>query len=177
MEDIEPVKNKLGEARRHLADMRSQEQRAFGSRFDDCLNAFLSAGRTVDYRLRREYKATYPAWRTKWSAQHQLEDRLLEFIHKDRDVEIHESGSRRIVRVEPIRIGIGGSYSDASGTLEVWGSPTLLLGDSAGATINKARYVFNVDGTERSVTEVCAEYLTTLEGMVADFEADLATRP
>ena len=120
---IETVKAKIQEAKGFLDDMRRQEHRAFGNRFDQVFSAFLNAGRTVDNRLRHGYPESYPAWRKAWNAHHQSEDRLLEFIHKDRDVEVHESGSRRIVKVEPVQIGIGSSYSDPSGTLEVWGSP------------------------------------------------------
>jgi hypothetical protein len=52
------------------------------------------------------------------------------------------------------------------------GSPSPLMGDDLGATISKPQYVFDVDGTERPVTEVCAEYLTVLEQMVAKYKAD-----
>jgi len=170
------ARGKLQEAREFLDEMRRQEQKAFGdkSRFDYYLSAFLSAGRTVDYRLRHEYKESYPAWREKWNAQHPSEDRLLKFMHEKRRVEIHEGGSGRISRSEQIKIGVGGSYSDESGTLEVMGSPTPLMGHDVGATITKARYFFDVDGTEGSVTEVCADYMTALERMVADFEAEMS---
>jgi hypothetical protein len=50
-----------------------------------------------------------------------------------------------------------------------------LTGVEVAATISKSRYSFDVGGTERPVTEVCAEYLTALEQMVAQFESD--TRP
>ena len=54
------------------------------------------------------------------------------------------------------------------------GSPSPLLGVDLRATISKPRYFFDVDGAERPVTEVCAEYLTVLERMVARYEADTA---
>jgi hypothetical protein len=171
---IETVEAKLHEARSNLDEMRDQEQRAFGdkSRFDHLLSAFLNAGRSVDNRLRHECKATYPAWRKIWNAQHPSEDSILESMHARRATDFHESGSGRIVKTKEIKVGVGGSYSDKSGTLEVMGSPSPLMGDDHGATISKPQYVFDVDGTERPVTEVCAEYLTVLEQMVAKYKAD-----
>ena len=70
---------------------------------------------------------------------------------------------------EKIKVGTGSSYSDESGKLEVWGPPGL------DATISKRDYVFDVCGTERPVTEACAEYLAALEQMVAQFEADTSS--
>jgi hypothetical protein len=171
---IESVEAKLHEARSFLDEMRDQEQQAFGdsSRFDHLLSAFLNAGRSVDYRLRHEFEATYPAWRMAWNAKHPSEDRILESMHAKRRVEVHESGSGRIVKSAQIKIGSGSSYSDKSGTLEVWGSPSPLMGVDLGATISKPRYVFDKCGTERPVTEVCAEYLTVLEQMVVKYKAD-----
>jgi hypothetical protein len=119
---IETVKAKLDEARSFLGDMRDQERRAFGdsSRFDHSLSAFLSAGRSVDYRLRCECKATYPTWRETWNAQHPSEDHLLEYMHAKRANEVHARGSGRIGKCKQIKVGVGSSYSDKSGTLESW---------------------------------------------------------
>jgi hypothetical protein len=171
---LEAVKAKLHEARSFLDEMRGQEQMAFGdkSQFDHFLSAFLSAGRSVDYRLRCECKATYPGWRDKWNAQHTSEDRLIELMHNIRASEVHARGSGRSAKSEQIKVGIGGSYSDKSGTLEIMGSPSPLMGGDMGATISKPLYIFNVFGTERPVTEVCNEYLTLLDQMVAQYEAD-----
>jgi hypothetical protein len=171
---FETVRTKLQEARSFLNLMRDQEQRAFGDRsqFDNNLSAFLSAGRSVDYRLKHEYKATYPTWRTKWNASHPFEDRPLESMHTRRANEVHASGSGRAVKSKEIKVGSGGSYSDKSGTLEVMGSPTPLTGVDTGATISMPHYVFDIDGVAKPVTEACAEYLTVLEQMVAQFEAE-----
>ncbi len=171
---IENVKAKLQEARSFLDKMRDQEQRAFGDRsqYDNYLSAFLNAGRSIDYRLRHDCEATYPTWRADWNAKHPPEDRLLEWVHAKRRDEVHTSGSGRIVKSKEIKVGVGGSYSDKSGTLEVWGSPGPLMGVDTGATISMPHYVFDVDGIEKPVTEVCAQYLTVLKEMVAQFEAD-----
>jgi hypothetical protein len=54
--NIDSIEKKLREAQFFLERMREQEQRAFGDRdpLDFFLSAFLSAVRTVDYRLRHE---------------------------------------------------------------------------------------------------------------------------
>ena len=41
-----------------------------------------------------------------------------------------------------------------------------------GASIFKPHYYFTLEGVERDVTEVCAEYLALLERMAAQFKAD-----
>jgi hypothetical protein len=174
---IQSVEAKLHEARSALAEMRDQEQRAFGdrSRFDHRLSAFLNAGRSVDNRLQHECGATYRDWRKTWNAQHPTEDRILQSMHARRATDFHERGPGHSVKPEQIKVGSGGSYSDKSGTLEVWGSPSPLMGVDLGATISKPQYVFDVYGSERPVTEVCGEYLTVLEQMVAQYEGDLSS--
>ena len=64
------VHKKLAEAHYFLRLLRDQEPRIGGDKdaFDFLLSAFLSAGRSVDYRLRREHKATYEPWRKTWDA-------------------------------------------------------------------------------------------------------------
>jgi hypothetical protein len=169
---IENVEAKLHEARSFLDQMRHQEQRAFKSQFHHYLSAFLNAGRSVDNRLRHEYKATYPTWRQTWDTQHPSEDRLLKETHDRRATDFHERGSGLIVKSQQIKVGSGSSYSDKSGKLEVWGSPSPLMGVDLGATISKPQYVFEIRGAERPVTEVCAEYLAMLQEMVGQFKAD-----
>jgi hypothetical protein len=172
---IENVETKLQEAQTFLDKMRDQEQTAFGHKepFDHLLSAFLNAARTVDYRLRHEFKATYPAWRKTWNAKHPSEDRLIEFMVARRRNEVHESGSGRIEKTKDIKVGVGSSYSDKSGsTLFVMGSPGPLIGADTGTTISKPQYFFNVSGIERPVTEVCAEYLTLLSQMVAQYKTN-----
>jgi hypothetical protein len=167
------IERKLQEARYNLDKMREQEKRAFGGteRFDSYLSAFLNATRTVHYRLCYEHEQTYKTWRKTWNAAHPVEDNRIKFLSDNRRVEVHESGSTRIVQTEEIKVGPGSSYTDPSGTLEVWGTPATLSGGNAGATIHKPKYVFNIDGTDRPVTDVCAEGLEALNKMVADYKA------
>lgn len=171
--DLVRVHKKLAEAQFFLGKMTEQERRAFGDRepFDYYLSGFLSATRTVDYRLRHEQSPIYPIWRKVWDAALSPSDNvLMKFMVDDRNIEVHESGSSRSVGQEDIKIGVGGSYSDESGTLEVSGSPSVLLGVDTAAVIHKPTYNFTIDRTERKATEACAEYLALLKRMVEKFE-------
>jgi len=173
---LDTVKAKLHEARSSLNEMRDEEQKAAGeSRYDHRRSAFLSAARSVDYRLRCECQATYPNWRKKWNAQHPTEDRLLEFMHSKRADEVHARGFGGSVKTEEIKVGSGSSYSDKAGKVEAWGSPSPLMGVDVSAAVFKHQYFFDVFGTQRPVTEVCEEYLRVLEQMVARFEADTSS--
>jgi hypothetical protein len=104
------IDKKLREAQFFLDKMRDQEQRAFGDKepFDHYLSAFLNAARGVDYRLGPEYPTTYPDWRKEWNAKHPNDDRRIKFISDDRDREVHESGSGRKVKMEEVKVGVGG---------------------------------------------------------------------
>jgi hypothetical protein len=166
---LDSVKTKLHEARSALSEMRDEEQKAAGeSRYDHRLNAFLSAARSVDYRLRCECPNTYPDWRKQWNAQHPAEDSLVVFINSKRTDDVHKRGSGRTAKTEEIKVGTGSSYSDKGGKVQSWGSPSALMGTDTSATISKHLYFF--DG--RPATEVCEQGLANLEQMVAQFEAD-----
>jgi hypothetical protein len=176
--NIESVEKKLREAQSSLHKMREQEQRAFGDKepFDDYLSAFLNAARTVDYRLRHEYPTTYPAWREGWNAKNPDDDRQIRFISSKRRDEVHAAGSGRKLKTKEVKVGVGGSYTDKGGsTLQVFGTPTPLTeGVNTGATIFMPAYVFEMeDGTERPVTDVCAQGLAALTRMVDEFRAAL----
>jgi hypothetical protein len=99
--NIEGVEKKLREGRFFLNKMIEHERRAFGEKepFDFYLSAFLSAARTVDYRLRHEQAAIYPAWRTAWDSRNQADQGLIKFMVDDRNVEVHASGSSRVVKI------------------------------------------------------------------------------
>jgi hypothetical protein len=169
--DIESVKTKLRQATSSLDEMRAYKRRVFGdndAKFGKALSGFLGAGRSVVYLL--EKMASYKTWRKEWNAENPSKDRLLKCIHDKRDTDVHEGSPGHTAKPgEEIKVGSGSSYSDESGKLEVWGPPGL------DATISKRDYVFDVCGTERPVTEACAEYLAALEQMVAQFEADTSS--
>jgi hypothetical protein len=160
---VENVEKKLREARFFLEKMDEHERNAF----DFYLSAFLNAGRTVDYRLRHEQGATYSKWRTAWDATLTQEQRdLVKFMVDDRDVEVHEAGSRRIGKTENRELGPG-THTLAGATHEVSAPPDVF----PAAIIRTHAYYFTIDGTERKVTEACNEYLALLERMVAEFKA------
>jgi hypothetical protein len=175
---IENVEKKLRETEFFLAKMREQEERAFGDRepFDFYLSAFLSAARSVDYRLRHEQEAIYGPWRERWNDAHRKEDALIKFFVDDRGIEVHESGSGRSVKQE--RIPVRGHYSDASGTVQAVSTPLALAvaydvpPSERDAMIWKPAYFFTIEGTERKATDACAEYLALLRRMVEQFKAD-----
>ena len=173
--DLLRIQKKIGEAQFFLEKMSVREHHAFGDhvKFDYYLSAFLNAGRTVDYRLCHEQEAIYKPWRKAWNARLTPEENsLIKFMVNDRNDEVHESGSSRSVGQEDIKVGVGSSYSDGSGTLEVFGSPSVLLGHDNAAVIHKSTYYVTIDGAERTATEACATYLALLQRMVAQFETD-----
>jgi hypothetical protein len=168
--NVEGVEKKLREARFFLYKMIEHERMAFDDKepFDFYLSAFLGAGRTVDYRLRHEQEAIYPIWRHGWDAKlTQAQHALIKFMIDDRNVEVHASGSSRVVKTEARELGTG-RQSLARGTIEVFGPP----GISPLATIQTPAYYFRIEGIEEKVTKACEEYLALLHQMVGKFKAD-----
>ena len=148
--------------------MIEHEARAFGDRepFDFFLSAFLSASRSIDYRLRHEQSAIYPVWRDSWNAAlAPNDDQLMKYMADDRALEVHRSGSGRSASLEYSAMQ-GNTYSDNSGVLTVFAPP-----ETPPATIGKPAYYFTINGANKRVTEACTEYLTLLDRMVADFKA------
>jgi hypothetical protein len=114
--DLVRVHKKIAEAQFFLMLMCREERRSIGNKdpFDYYLSAFLSAARTVDYRLRHEQAATYRDWRTAWDASLASEENsLIKFMVDDRNDEVHESGSSRSVAQEDITLTPGKKYLDA----------------------------------------------------------------
>jgi hypothetical protein len=166
---IDSVNEKLGQAKRALQEMRAEERKTL-SNYPDRFSAFLSAARSVDYRLRCEYGDKYRDWRKTWNAQHQYEDDLLKCMHDKRDEDIHARGPGLNAKTKEIKFGVGG-YSDASGNFQSAGSSRALMGQDVTAGTSIQTYDLDVCGTVRPATEACDEYLTVLEKMVGDFAA------
>jgi hypothetical protein len=169
----EGIQAKLHEAASYLSQMRDRQDRAFGDsrpKFDEYLAAFVQAGRSVVLQLERNYDTTYPSWRKAWNSQHQDEDRILKAMHDRRDANVHQGAALGHSNIpEPIKVGSGSFYSDKSGRLENFSCPGPLLEADLSVTIHKPRYFFG----QYPVMEKCAEYLTVLEKVVADFERHL----
>ena len=92
------VRKKLREARLFLGKMAERADMAFGEHeeFNFYLSAFLSAGRSVDYRLRHEQGATYLTFRVSWDNALALDERhLIKFMVDDRNSDVPESGPNR----------------------------------------------------------------------------------
>jgi len=149
---------------------------AFGDKekFDFYLSAFLNAGMSVrdafHVRQDRKRNEAVKKWKEDWEARLTLEERCLwEFMRTNRNHEVHGSGLSHTVKTEEIKVGIGSSYSDKSGTLEAWGSPT-----AGPAVVYKPTWYFTIDGVERKAIQACGEYLGLLRQMVAKFKADHA---
>ena len=159
------VRKKLREARFFLGKMTEREQKAFGDHeeFDFYLSAFLSAGRTVDYRLRHEQENPYRTFRDGWDKSlSPHEQQLMKFMVDDRNFEVHESGSTRGEKES--RIPVHGTYQDKSGTVTVFapiGAPP--------SQIIKPTYFFAVGGSQVSVLEYCREYIYLLERLVREY--------
>jgi hypothetical protein len=170
MMDLTRVHKKLAEAQFFLGKITEQDRRIMGDRepFDYYLSAFLSAGRTVDCRLRHEQPAIYPEWRTRWDASSlgPQENSLIKFMVDDRNDEVHESGSSRSVAQEGIEFPIG-AHRIEGGMIDIGGPPGM-----PPAVVYKPTYSFTIDGAERKARDACASYLALLQRMVAQFEAD-----
>src|SRR5258707_431645 len=105
--DLPNVDKKLREARFFLSKMADQERLAFGDKepFDFFLSAFLSAGRSVDYRLIHEQGMLYRTWRKAWDAALSPSNAgLIKFLVDDRNLEVHASGSGRGETMDKIPI-------------------------------------------------------------------------
>lgn len=176
---MERAEAKLHEVRSSLDKIREQEQRALGVResFNQYLSALLSAGMSVrdTFHVRQDRKRNEAVkkWRETWEARLTPEQMsVYEFMRLDRNAEVHADEVRRVVKMKEIKVGVGDSHRDKSGILSAMGSPGCLIGADTSATIRVPQYFFDIDGIERPVTEVCAEYLALLEQMVADYKTD-----
>ena len=175
--DLARTHKKLGEAQAWLGNMFEQDGLMIRGRFDDYLSAFLSAGMSVrdgfHYKQDQPRNAAVKAWCKKWEdALTADEQDLYEFMRVNRNAEVHTTGAALAVVKEPVRVGVGSSYSDRSSTLEVFGSPSVLLGHDTAAVIQKRTHYLTVGNTKQKATAVCTAYLALLQRMVAEFEAD-----
>jgi hypothetical protein len=111
------VDKKLREACFFLSKMVELSRLAFSDpeEIDFYLSAFLSAGRSVDYRLRYEQKDSYKSFYQSWEYCLPADEReIIKLLIGDRALEVHESGSNRDEREE--RIPVQRMYRDDSGT-------------------------------------------------------------
>ena len=162
---MDQVKKKLREAAFFLGKLAERSRLAFGDReeFDFYLSAFLSAARSVDYRLRHEHNPRYETFRSAWdTALSSNEQALVKFMVDDRNLEVHESGSSRVQANEHLVIGT--SYRDASGTVTVAAPP-----GAPPAELVRPAFSFLMNGRAVPVVESCVTYLEILKRLVTDF--------
>jgi hypothetical protein len=166
MMDYHGVEKKIREARFLLSKMAHQESLAFSEReiFDFYMSAFLSAGRSITWRLEHQDKR-YKTWHDAWEAKNLVEKDFMKFMHEDRANEVHHAGSNRGQRDDAIRVGQ--HYADPSGQLIVSSPPGV-----PGATIYKQAYFYRIAGVDRKVTEVGRDFLRLAERIVREFQRD-----
>jgi hypothetical protein len=172
--DLDYIEKKLREARFFLNKMAEHEGMAVGDNepFDFYLSAFLNAGMSVRnafyVRLDRNPNAVLKAWQQRWeSSLSPAEKSIYEFMRKDRIAEVHKAGSSRTIKAENRELKAG-THTFASGTMEVFGPPDV----SPLAVIRTPAYTFTISGTNRKAVDVCGEYLTLLDQMIAKFKSD-----
>jgi hypothetical protein len=138
----------LAEAASFLAKMIEQERQLIGEPFTHYLSAFLTAGMSVrdgfhclDDRPRNE---KIKAWRENWEKSLTLDDQCLyDWMRELRDAAVHignksrrtqrnkrrssKAGTELIVGQEEIKVGVGSSYSDRSGTVQAFGDQACFI--------------------------------------------------
>jgi hypothetical protein len=167
--DLAQVRKKLREAEFFLGRMMEHEQQLIGDRepFDFYLSAFLSAARTVDYRLRHEQNPTYKAWRERWdSSLTGEENALIKFMVDDRNFEVHESGSTR---------SLGSQVKEFGGGVHRLGASEMMITAPVGvppAVLHKSTYKLTIGAVDHDATKASELYLKLLNRMVSQFQHD-----
>ena len=159
---------KLKEANFFFAKMRERAAMAFGNHeeFDFYLSAFLSAARSVTFRLENERSDEYKKFRDSYFKKLSPDDdEIFKFMNEERVHEIHKKGSMRDCRDEPIPVY--DSYQDKSGSVKIFTTPGLSEGPPA--TISKPEYFYEINGIKRSVISVCKQYLGLLDSLIKNF--------
>jgi len=166
--DLSRIEKKLLEAEFFLLHLKQRERYPLGNaeELDFLLSAFLSAARSIDYRLRHEQKEPYKDWRKAWNERMPPDDRLLvKFIDDDRALEVHESGSARTEKLSPM-----GVHMDDGKVVGFVALPAPRPGAIAKTDFF---YALNVEGQEKRATDVCERYITLTKDMLAAYQADL----
>jgi hypothetical protein len=100
---IEKTQMKLGEAQFFYRKMVRESERAMSEAFGYYLSAFVSAARSVGYRLQNEEKARYDAWYPGWEASLTDEERQRwKFMHKQRTEELKVKGAETELEWEDV---------------------------------------------------------------------------
>jgi hypothetical protein len=167
------LQNKIGEASFFLRKMLEQEPTIMGDKvyFDYYLSAFLNATMSVrdgfQVRQNRPRNTAIKTWRAQRESNLTPDEKTLyDFMHKDRNDEVHYTGSSRDVGQESIPLPIGTHY--LGGSMVIINVPH---GVEPAPVAYRPTYSFTIGTAQRSVTEACTAYLELLKRMVAEFAA------
>jgi hypothetical protein len=128
------------------------------------LSAFLAAGRTVETRAVRVYGNTFKSFRADWATRNPDDERVLKQMTDDRNMEVHERGATHVEADERMKIPVGFTYTDQSGTYGSHGPP-----DMPPTEIVRRALFFRVDGQDILVVDRCRHVVDILAAMMAEF--------
>jgi len=156
------AQRKLNEARfflRHLKEVNQQQIRPELEAFAHYLSAFLAAAISILYLLKgHEGGPTFKQWFRSWRENLPPKDReLLNFMWRQRDLEVHEFGAETEVSAEPVP-------ADLVPGVHVFAPP-----DTQGGTVYVPKRFFKNKEEEVEVLEMCERYFPLLERLVREF--------
>jgi hypothetical protein len=163
----ELANKKWREATFFLGHLRKRSDMAFVDReqIDFYLSAFLSAARSIEDKLQIENLNLYQEFFKHWKqTQTSKALELLKFMVNDRNLEVHDKGSRRNAKEKGV--ALYDHYEDQSGQAFVY-APADISGPPA--TISKPAFTFTIDGAEEEITSACQGYLDLLQQLIKDF--------
>jgi hypothetical protein len=168
--DIAKPEAKLEEVKFFLEKMREQQGYPLEDQkpFTFYMNALLCAAGTLHDCFRYGQDEEAIRWKRDWEAGLAPQDKALyDFLKEDRNFELHLAGSRRKSKTEEQWLPPG-SYSLTRGTREyVFAPPDV----KKAVKITPQVYVIDIEGAERAAVEVCADYATLLERLIAEYKA------
>jgi hypothetical protein len=126
--------------------------------FSFYLSAFLTAGRSVRDVLKKENSASY-TWCRNWEkALSPGEQRLLRFMQKQRNMEVHELGAKTQDDVSMVPLAHSHTHS-----------PLLGVFLDEGSWIGQKVYYVTFNGKKEKAVDVCTRYLDLLVRLVNGF--------
>ena len=145
--------------------------------FEFYFNAFVSAGRSVGFVLKKEQTALYESWYGGWIAAIPGGEQLMKFMNFERVGVLKQEGhgSHRLetemvnmydyaLRTAPLRYGRDRRAERGAMTIQ----PHVY---DQQATIGVQSYSFEYNGTRLPVLDLAREYLELLRRQVSDFKA------
>jgi hypothetical protein len=168
--DIPETERKLREAQFFLGCMQAEERKTVREPevFRFYLSAFLSAGRSVTFRLQNEVGGRYRPWFDEWlMRQSEDERKFLTFMNDQRRAEVHMLGSETTQQTEMVPLhltdrSVGRHPAHMSSSSAPPGTPH--------TTIGVVAHAFTESG-ERTVV-AGGRYLELLDGLVSDYRGD-----